>query len=80
MNYINELGIKNIIQFHTKVELIAEHGDDGITLSIGCESVGIEPKLFVTARGHVRKFKTISAIRSMLSRVGLDDHKLIIKA
>ena len=80
MNHINESGIKNIIQFNTSIELFANFDDDGIPLSIGCKAINTEPKVFITARGHVRKFKSVAAIRAMLNRVGLNDHKLIIKA
>jgi hypothetical protein len=78
MNQINETGLKNLTQFNVSLELVAIRTDDGMMLTIGCKALSAPPRVFATARGEVRFFKTLKSLDSMRQRVGIDHLPLTI--
>ena len=79
MNQINESGVKNLVQFNMPISIFANTSEDGtMTLSIGCPKLNVEPKLLITARGDVRKFKTFDAVFSTCQRIGVDHFPLTV--
>lgn len=81
MNQIDDRGVKSLVQFNLPIYLDAHVLEDGsMTLAIGCPKLKVEPKLLMTARGDVRKFKTLDALYATCKRIGVNDFPLTIKA
>lgn len=79
MNQIDDRGVKSLVQFNLPISIFANTSEDGsMTLSIGCPKLNVEPRLLITARGDIRRFKTLDAVFSTCQRIGVDHFPLTV--
>jgi hypothetical protein len=79
MQQIDEVGVKNLVQFNLPISIEAiKCNDESMQLSIGCPALNVAPKLLIAARGNVRTFKTLDAVFATCQRIGIDHYPLTI--
>lgn len=73
---ITEQKLKTLSNLDVDFLIKATRVDEGYTVTISSDDVGLSDLLYETSRGIVRTFKTVDAIIATCERIGMNNYSL----